>query len=158
MIFFFQYSTISLSLRVFRTVRMGLSQNASWSVGGSRCQPRGAPSRQVVTVQSLITEAGGRRRQGTARFTATPGFFLPTTSASRPGAQVRQQGRRQPRSAQATSTSPESHSQQAKLSACTLKKMDHPAFLQQDMCILQTQGLPKARAAQCSLHRGLPQP
>lgn len=92
--FFFQYSTISLSLHVFRTVRMGLSQNASWSVGGSQCQPRGAPSRQVVPVQSLITEAGGRRRQGAACFTAMPGFSLPTTSASRPGAQVRRQGRR----------------------------------------------------------------
>ena len=108
--FFFQYSTISLSLRVFRTVQMGLSQNASWSVGGSQCQPRGASSRQVVPVQSLITEAGGRRRQEAACLTAMPGFFLPTTSASRPGAQVRRQGRRQPRSARATSTSPESPS------------------------------------------------
>ena len=152
MIFFFQYSTISLSLRVFRIVRMGLSQNASWSVGGSQCQPRGAQSRQVVPVQSLITEAGGRRRQGAACFTAMPGFSLPTTSASSPGAQMRQQGRRQLRSAWATSTRPENPSQQAKLSACTsrhgLKKMDHPAFLQQDMRILQTQGLPKDRAAQ----------
>ena len=69
--FFFQYSTISLSLRVFRTVQMDLSQNASWSVGGSQCQPRGASSRQVVPVQSLITEAGGRRRQEAACLTVT---------------------------------------------------------------------------------------
>lgn len=90
--FFFQYSTISLSLHVFRTVQMGLSQKASWSVGGSQCQPRGAPSRQVVPVQSLITEAGGRRRQEAACLIAMPGFFLPTTSVSRPGAQVRRRG------------------------------------------------------------------
>lgn len=119
---------------------MSLSQKASWSVG-SQCQPRERRVGQVVPVQSLITEAGGRRRQEAACLIAMPGFFLPTTSVSRPEAQVRRRGEANPLLGQPQQAPEEP--QPASKALClhsearlvVLKEMDHPAFLQQDTYI-----------------------